>query len=242
MLRGLIFDMADVLYDATAWQRWLLQLLSRLGVQADYRTFYHAWDRYYLVDVQCGRREFNEAFQDFLLANGLTRGQIDEVEAACRIRRTELERDARPFPCVAATLRRLTDDGLSLAVLTNAACPAAELQAKLNHWGLGARFQSVWSSFDLEAAKPAAVCYQTALESLQLGAKQVAYVGHDARSLSGAARIGLRTIAINHESGARADIFVGGFGDLPTAIKPWRTTQLSSPKPAVFADRWTQAA
>ncbi len=242
MLRGLIFDMADVLYDATAWRRWLLQLLSRLGVQADYRTFYQAWDREYLVDVQCGRREFNEAFQAFLFASGLTRGQIDEIEAACRIRRAELERDVRPFPCVPATLRQLTGDGLLLAVLTNAASPAADLQAKLDHWGLAGRFQAVWSSFDLRAAKPATICYQTTLESLKLSAKQVAYVGHDARALSGAAQVGLRTIAINHESGARADIFVASFGDLPTAIKPWRTTQLSPPKSAVFPDRWTQAA
>jgi FMN phosphatase YigB (HAD superfamily) len=94
----------------------------------------------------------------------------------------------------------------------------------------------------LEATKPAAVCYQTALESLKLRAQQVAYVGHDARALSGAAQVGLRTIAINADSGARSDLLVANFGDLPTMIKPWRTAQLPSRQPAVFPDRWTQAA
>ena len=242
MLQGLIFDMAEVLYDATAWRRWLLQLLSRLGVQADYRTFYQAWDRDYLIEVQCGRREFNEAFKAFLLAAGLTSGQVDEIEAACRIRRLEFERDARPFPCVAAALRRLTDDGLSLVVSTNAACPATDLQAMLDRWGIGGRFAAVWSSFDLQAAMPASVCFQSALDSLKLSARRAAYIGHDSRSLKGAAQFGLKTIAINHAADARADLFVGGFGELPDAIKTWRTTLLSPAKPVVYPDRWTQAA
>ena len=169
-LRGLIFDMADVLYDATVWRRWLLQLLARLGVHADYQAFYTAWDRDYLTEVHCGRREFNEAFQAFLFDRGLTWAQIDEVEAAGRIRREELDRNVRPFPCVTAALRQLAADGLALAVLTNAACPADGLQAKLNRLGLSDLFSAVWSSLDLEATKPDSKCYQAALESLQLPA------------------------------------------------------------------------
>jgi FMN phosphatase YigB (HAD superfamily) len=242
MLRGLIFDMADVLYDASAWRRWLLQLLQRLSLAADYRTFYESWDRDYLVDVQCGRRSFNDAFQDFLSSAGLTRAQIDEVEAACRIRRAELERAARLFPRTAAALRQLSDDGLSLAVLTNAACPAADLQEKLDHWGIGNHFQAVWSSRDLEAAKPAAICYKTTLASLKLCADQVAYVGHDGRSLVGAAQVGLRTIAMNPDCGAAADIFVPCVAELPAAIRSWRTTQLPAPALVDSPDRWPQAA
>lgn len=29
---GLLFDMGDVLYDATVWRRWLLQLLHKMGL------------------------------------------------------------------------------------------------------------------------------------------------------------------------------------------------------------------
>ena len=69
---GVIFDMADVLYDATLWRRWLLRLVNQLGVPAEYEPFYHAWDHDYLADVHCGRRDYTEAFQTFLLARGLT--------------------------------------------------------------------------------------------------------------------------------------------------------------------------
>ena len=72
-VRGLIFrHTAHVLYDGTLWRCGPLQLLSRLGVNDDYRTFYEAWDRDYLLElVRRGRGEFVEAFQAFLFASGL---------------------------------------------------------------------------------------------------------------------------------------------------------------------------
>lgn len=241
MIEGLIFDLADVLYDATAWRRWLLQLLPRFGVPADYHTFYRAWDREYLVDVQCGRREFNEAFQAFLFSQGLSWGQIDEVEAASRIRRAECERDVRPLPCVAATLRQLSAAGLKLVVLTNAVVPAAELHKILERVGLADLFSAVWSSFDLEAVTPAAVCYQAAIDSLRLPARQAAYVGHQMVALAGAQRAGLRTVAFNHERAARADVYLERFADLPAALKTLKPA-VFQPVAAAGAGRVRQAA
>src|SRR5688572_21192831 len=67
-VRGLVFDMGDVLYDATLWRRWLLQLLQRLGHLYSYREFYQVWDRDYLDLVHRGKREYREAFASFLSA------------------------------------------------------------------------------------------------------------------------------------------------------------------------------
>ena len=106
-IRAVVFDMDDVLYDATLWRRWLLQLLARLGVKAEYRSFYRTWDAEYLIDVHRGRREYAEAFQAFLLAQGLSWAQIDEVEAASRVHSQELESGVRPLPGVAATINEL---------------------------------------------------------------------------------------------------------------------------------------
>ncbi len=222
-LRGIIFDMADVLYDATSWRRWLLQLLARFGVQADYRAFFVTWDEEYLVEVQCGRREFDEAFQSFLSASGLSRGQINELEAATRMRREQFDRLARPFPSVAPTLRRLSGQGLALSVLADADCPATALEAKLRNLGLGGVFQSVWSSIDLEVTTPAPLGYQRALSAMKLTGPEVAYVGNTARGLRGAAAAGLRTIAFNDEYGAQADVHVAWFPELYTVATRWQT-------------------
>src|SRR5687768_3292479 len=65
-VRGLLFDMGDVLYDATLWRRWLLQILARMGVHATYRDFYRVWDHDYLRAVHRGERDYHEAFSAFL--------------------------------------------------------------------------------------------------------------------------------------------------------------------------------
>ena len=81
-VRGVLLDTCNVLYDDTVWRRWVLQLLTHLGLSTSYRCFFHVWERDFLGEVHCGRRDFWEAFEAFLRAVGLSRGQIEEVEAA----------------------------------------------------------------------------------------------------------------------------------------------------------------
>src|SRR5262249_39660427 len=111
LVQGFLFDMGDVLYDATAWRRWLLQLLSRMGLHAQYRTLFRIWDDEFLADVHRGRREYTEAFQSFLLSIGLSRAQIDEVQAASQARKRDLEAHVRPLPGVRSTIERLAARG-----------------------------------------------------------------------------------------------------------------------------------
>ncbi len=110
-VRGLLFDVADVFYDATVWRRWLLRLVGKLGLRASYADFYRSWDQKFLPDVYRGRREYTEAFQSFLLAAGLSWAQVDEVEAASRIQRQNLETNVRALPGVVKTVSELADQG-----------------------------------------------------------------------------------------------------------------------------------
>lgn len=213
-VRGLLFDMGDVLYDATLWRRWLLQILARMGIHAAYRDFYRVWDREYLVEVHCGRRDYHEAFTAFLQSLGLTRGVVEEIEAASQARRRELIATLRPLPGVRATLCQLQAAGVALAVLSDSESSAAELRQRLSKLGIDRCFQSVYSSRDLGEAKPAALGYQTALAAMQLPAHQVAFVGHDAEELAGAAAVGMPTIAFNYDPDVRADVYVERFDEL----------------------------
>ncbi len=213
-VQGLLFDMGDVLYDATLWRRWLLKLLQRMGLHTQYRTFFKIWDVEFLNEVHCGRREYSEAFQAFLLSAGLSRGQIDEVEAASQARKRELEDKVRPFPGVRATLDRLHGAGIVLGVLSDSESTAEALQARLVGLGIGRYFSAIVSSIDLERTKPDPVCYRAALAAMGLNASQAVFVGHDAEELLGARAIGMRTLAFNHELGAPADRYLSRFEDL----------------------------
>ena len=159
-----------MLYDATLWRRELVRLLGRLHVPASYPAFFHRWEQEYLVDVERGFRQYEEAFQAFLLSAGLSWGQIDEVEAVARCQRHAYEENVRPLPAVSAALTALTKRGLPLVALCDASQPAAMLERQIERLGLRGVFQQVLSSFDLGAAKPAAECYAAALAALELPA------------------------------------------------------------------------
>lgn len=211
---GLLFDMGDVLHDATVWRRWLLRVLAGLGLYTNYRSFYHIWDRDFLDDVHRGRREFSEAFGAFLLAVGLSPAQIDEVEAACQVRRSQWEVTARLLPGVRSTLGKLHAAGVAMGVVSDSEHPATVLAERLERLGAGGVFQAVVSSIDLERIKPDPVCYLTAVSAMDLSVDQVAFVGHDTEELAGAARVGMSTIAFNHDPEAKADVFIVRFEEL----------------------------
>jgi HAD superfamily hydrolase (TIGR01509 family) len=213
-VRGLLFDAGDVLYDATIWRRWLLQLLRRIGLYTNYLSFYHLLDHDFMADVYRGRRPFAEAFQAFLLSAGLSRAQIDEVEAACKARRNQWEATARPLPGVKSTLARLQAAGIAMGVVCNSEYPATVLRERFNRFGIGGFFPAIVSSIDLGHIKPEAVCYLSALGAMNLDAAEVAFVGHDTAELDGARRVGMQTIAFNFDRDAQADVFIARFEEL----------------------------
>jgi HAD superfamily hydrolase (TIGR01509 family) len=215
---GVLFDMGNVLYDDTLWRRWVLRLLSHVGLHTTYRSFFRIWDRDYLDDVHRGRREFYEAFEAFLLSAGLSHSQIDEVEAACRARRHQLEADARALPGVKTTLERLHQSGLALGVVSNSEHPAFVLRERLEQFAVGQLFTTVVSSIDLERTMPDPACYLSAVKALNLPAHQVAFVGHDTAELAGAAAVGMPTIAFNFDPDAQADVCLARFEELLEVI------------------------
>ena len=218
-VRGLLFDMCNVLYDNTVWRRWVLQLLSRVGLHTNYRCFFRVWDRDYLDDVHRGKRQFREAFRDFLRSAGLSRGQIDEIEAAAQARRRQIEASTRTLPGVKATLARLHQSGFVLGAISNSEHPAPVLQQRLGRFGLDRLFTTVVSSIDLGRTLPEALGYQTALRAMDLPAREVAFVDHDAAELAGAAAVGMSTIAFNYDPDARADVYLARFEELIDVVK-----------------------
>ena len=105
MIREVLFDLGGILYDDSAWRRWLLQLLGRMGLHTHYVSFYRVWDCEFQPEVWSGRSGFWPALKRFLVATGLTCGQAAEIEAGCRARFRNFEQDIRPFPSVAETLK-----------------------------------------------------------------------------------------------------------------------------------------
>jgi FMN phosphatase YigB (HAD superfamily) len=230
-LAGIMLDVPDVLYDATLWQRWLFQLLVRMGAAANYAEFVRAWSET-LVDVHRGRREYTEALQSFLLQLGLSWAQVDEIEAASRIQRRTLELDVRPLPGATRVIEELNRRKIPLVAWADTPHSAAKWAERLERIVPRAHFSAVLTSFDLECAQPAELCYRAALDVLDHNAGEVLYVGHDTQHLAAAARAGMRTAAVNFAANAQANHLLMRLEELLAVVD----------RPAAVASRTREAA
>jgi FMN phosphatase YigB (HAD superfamily) len=105
-----------------------------------------------------------------------------------------------------------------LGVLANAEEPAEQVGERLSRLGLAGQSRCVVSSYDLGAAMPDEAAYRAGLAALGLDAHETAFVGHASRRLAGAKRAGLRTIAVNYDPDAVADVFLGRFAELGAMV------------------------
>ena len=135
----------------------------------------------------------------------------------------------RPFPGVVATLERLNRQGIALVAWADSPEPAARVATRIERLGLGSCFRAILSSFDVEAAQPEPVCYQSALDALGHAAADTVYVGHDAAHLAGAKAMGLRTVAFNFQPPAVADGYLTRFEDLLMLIEGDTARNVQSP-------------
>ena len=217
-VRGLLFDFGGILYDDTVWRRRLLRVLSHVGLHTHYHSFYYVWDRDFAADVYCGRRTFCDAFAAYLRAVGLRCGLIDEVVAACRGLRRELDESIRPLPGVRCTLARLAKMNLALGILSDSELPAGDLVGRLAGFAPSQTFRVVVSSIDLGRMKPDPESYREALAQMALSPHSVAFVGHETAELAGAQAVGMPTIALSGSPDAEADIYLDRFEQLADVV------------------------
>ncbi len=213
-IRGLLLEAGNILYDDTAWRRWLLRLLARLGLRAEYGPFFRVLDRDFLDDAHCGRKTFDEAVNAFLISAGLSAGQNDEACRALASYRHHSEDSYRPLIGVRETISQLRAAGVTLGLLCNSERSGDVLRQRLAELIGDSPWTAIISSRDLGCAMPAPACYQAALAAIKLPAGDVAFVGRDPRELRGAKSQGLATIAFNAEPDALADVYLQRFEDL----------------------------
>jgi putative hydrolase of the HAD superfamily len=218
---ALLFACDNVLYDATVWERWLVKLLKHVGVPIDQESFGRQWEQEFLADIQCGRREFDEAFRDYLRQLGLSRGLIDEVAAASQGRRHQYLRETRPMPHIRQTIVALAKVGFSLGLLADSELTVAELEQHLTRLGFGGQFQFVLASVELGHTKAEPEGYRAAAVRFGTPPERIAFIGNHPQHLSAAARLGMPTIAFNYDDQARADLYLSKFDELMAVVTNW---------------------
>jgi len=210
VIREVFLDLGGVLYDDSAWRRWLLHLVARMGLHTHYASFYRVWDCEFEPEVWSGRCGFWPALKRFLVAAGLTYGQAEEVEAGCRARFRDFEQNNRPFPAVAETLECMLAAGRVVTVVSHAPLSVEEIKARLAELHLLDCVTEVRGS---EPGINGLDSFRSFRQCRPLPDAAV-YVGRDPGPLATARQARLQTVAFNYDADVLADYYIEQFDEL----------------------------
>jgi len=170
---AVLFDLLTALLDS--WSLWN----AVAGNAEDGRRWRSAYLR---ITYDAGAyRPYEALVAEAASLVGLDRSLADLLDA----RYAEL----RPWPDVAPVLRRLTEAGLKLGVVTNCSRRLGDVAARQ----VGVPFDRVITAEEAGFYKPDPRPYRTALAALGVTAKRCLFVAGSAYDLIGTAQVGLPT-------------------------------------------------
>jgi phosphoglycolate phosphatase-like HAD superfamily hydrolase len=192
----LIFDLENVLYDATGWWQWMVQQLIRLGLHTDSESLRRVWECDFLVDVQFGRVDFWSQFGRFLQSLGLRRGQIAEMVVSARPRYEHLLQSSRAFPFVARTLQDLKRRRWRLGLAASTALGPPDVAQLLQRLRLTGCFDATLVSLEVGAGGRAGGVLVQLVGQLDTPPHSTAYIGSSPTELAAARIAGALTIGL----------------------------------------------
>ena len=209
-VRGWIFQLGGVLYDGTAWRRWLLEHLCKRGLHTHYHLFFRHWVLEYVPLVQSGAISFQEAIENVLAQAGMPAAHIHEITAALRSKRKSLLTEERPLAGVVDLLKSLQAAGHPLALWALENCDQETITDKVARLGLSPYFDFIARAENAGHGHVPDRLLASTLSALKVVRQQVAFVGHTPEYLRLARMIGLRTIGIGPETAELTDWHLQG--------------------------------
>ncbi len=211
-IRGIIFDMGDILYDASIWRKWLCGKLNEHSIVVDYTGFIQKWEEL-LIDVYEGKANYWNRFTDLLDYYGLPKREQEKLIPLAKQKALDVQKERRLFEGVQDTLKTLKTKA-KLAVLSDNESGELKVRSILNDLDIEDYFASVVTSADIGFAKPNPEAYKITAGKLGLLLENCAFVGHDVDELEGAIDAGLFAIAYNAENDVPAHKKIEHFSEL----------------------------
>ena len=212
-LKALIFDVGDILFDATAWRRWLAEELSRRGKQVSYPILVEAWEGL-LVEVYKGQAEYWTTFAKLMRHFQVAEEQIPHLQKLAKEKGKEVQQERKPMPGVPETLQKLHEAGIVLVALSDTESGEVGVRRILKQLGVEQYFTAVAASFDIGHAKPEPEAFDYAIERTGVPKNLCGFVAHDIDELEGAQQHDLFAIGYNYHPAAPADAYIEHFSEL----------------------------
>ncbi len=212
MLKGVLFDAAGVLYERPqSTGRFVADRLRERGLPAELAGQDRQRQMALRSEASRGHIGPEEYWDRVLRMHGIDDAEERGALVAAIDRHSD---DVRPMPGCRATLAGLKQRGLILCIVTDTMHSLERKMQWLATAGVAPWIDFVACSTALGVQKPDPAIYLDALRQAGLVADEAAFVGHDAGELDGARAVGLTTIAVNYDPGARADYYLDSLTDL----------------------------
>jgi FMN phosphatase YigB (HAD superfamily) len=212
VIKGIFFDAADVFYERyESTAAFATRLLEQLGFAARVSEPEIARQKEAHLQATDGRITHEMYWDEFLRM----RGVVDPAQRKILGRRVaEQANNVVAIPGGRAAMSGLKQRGFVLGIITDTIYPVEWKMNWLASVGIAEFVDLVSCSSKIGAHKPNPEIYLDALRQARLSPEQAAFVGHDARELQGAQRVGMKTVAVNHNSDAQADYYARSLEDL----------------------------
>lgn len=234
-LRAVFFDFGGTLFSYSAlrerYEGLIEDVARRRGVVAPAQELHHAWRRssarvmrdWVRRPFYLHRELFNEVHAAFLRELG-ARPEPGDGEAFYEGQTALGQALIQPRPDAAATLARLREDGLRLAIVSN--IDDDQFERLWERIGLAEHFEAVTTSEEARSCKPHPRIFEVALEKLPgLRPQEVAFVGDSlVHDVAGARAFGMRTVWIGRSgpqdpSRPRPHHVIERLSELPDALR-----------------------
>jgi len=212
MLKGILFDAADVFYFRPGpTDKYALTLIGQRG----YSTTPSPDDQKRLKQLYTEATEGRvspEAYWDqFCLMHGVAAPQEREALVG---QINDYSSQVLPIPGGREVLAGLKQRSFVLGIITDTMYPVEWKMRWLAQVGVAEFIDVVACSTVLGAHKSDPAMYLNALQQAHLTPDESAFVGHDAGELDGARRAGIATVAVNYDAKAKADYYCESLLDL----------------------------
>ena len=212
MIKGIFFDAAGVLYQRSSpTADFAVKLIQQNGCYEDPTTEEARNLEVMRVSASQGQIRFEAYWQQYLLLHGVKntdqhKSMIEQI--------TSYSNDVLPVAGSREALAGLKQRNFILGIITDTIYPLEWKMMRLARAGVAEFIDVVACSTALGVHKPDPAIYLNALQQVNLTPAESAFVGHDAKELTGAHQAGMLTVAINYEPGVQADYYCQSLPDL----------------------------
>jgi HAD superfamily hydrolase (TIGR01509 family) len=185
MIKGLIFDIGDIIYDIPLNYKYISPFMTAIGVEQ------------ILFKVTA-----------FITKMGFYKKIYTEQDIE------KLRKQIKPREGVIETLKALKHKKIKIVFLTDTIQSPEKVNSRLEAIGVTPYVDSVVCSSQIGTYKPHKEAYDAALKETKAKQNDVMFVGHAKDELEGAQKAGLKTIGYNMDRGAKSDFCAEHFSDI----------------------------